>query len=118
MNKAMDIAQQTKFLSWLLLKHDIKMLVKPALTGKSFYMIPFKTLANAAYDKDAIDYAWMYAFVNKSKKMYKMIFSSYEELLDAIFDADEIWHGSKAFKNMFFNMRNEMLVEWDLAGNP
>lgn len=41
-----------------------------------------------------------------------------EELLDVIFDADEIWHGSKAFKNMFFNMKNEMLVEWDLAGNP
>lgn len=112
----MDITQQIKFLSWLLLKHDIKMLVK--LTGKSFYMIPFKTLANAAYDKNAIDKAWMYAFVNRSKQMYKMNFSSYEELLDAMFDADEIWYGSTRFKNMFFNMRNEMLIEWDLAGNP
>jgi hypothetical protein len=114
----MNIVKQIKFLSWLLLKHDIKMLVKWSLTGKSFYMIPFKTLANAAYDKNAIDKAWMYAFVNKSKHMYQMIFYSYEELLDAIFDADEIWYGTERFKNMFYNLRNEMLVEWDLAGNP
>lgn len=116
MNKDSDI-RTFKFLSWLLRRYDVKMLVKTCI-GNMFQMIPFKTLRRASHNKDAVNNAWMYAFVNKSKHMYKMNFNSYTELLDAIFDADEIWYGTRIFKNMFYNLRNEMLVEWDLAGNP
>ena len=105
-----------KFLEWLLLKQNPKMLVKTCFSG-SFCIIPFKTLERAAYDKDAVDNAWMYAFVNKSKKMYKMTFNSYDELLDAMFDADEIWYKSTKYKNVLHNRRNEMLIAYDLEGN-
>ena len=80
-------------------------------------MIPFKTLNRASYDKDAFDNVWMYAFVNKSKKMYKMAFSSYDELLDAMFDADEIWYGSERYKNVLYNAKDQMLIEYDLEKN-
>lgn len=101
-----------KFLEWLLLKQHPKMLIKPC-AHDMFYMIPFKTLERIAYDKDAVGRAWMYAFVNKSKKMYKMVFNSYDELLDAMFDADEIWYGSERYKNALYNKKNEMIVEYD-----
>ena len=110
----MNYAQKMKFLSWLLIKQNPKMLVKTCNSG-SFYMIPFETLAKTKYNKDAIDNAWMYAFVNKSKQMYKMTFDSYDELLDAMFDADEIWYGSTKYKNTLYNKKNEMIVEHDFT---
>lgn len=110
----MKYAQKMKFLEWLLLKQDPQMLIKPCISG-GFCMIPFKTLERAAYDKNAVSRAWMYAFVNQSKKMYKMVFNSYDELLDAMFDADEIWYGSTRYKNTFYNKKNEMIVEHDFT---
>lgn len=80
-------------------------------------MISFKTLNRASYDKNAFDNAWMYAFVNKSKKMHKITFSSYDELLDAMFDADEIWYGSERYKNALYNSKDQMLIEYDLEKN-
>lgn len=106
-----------KFLSWLLLKQNPKMLVKQCLSKECFIMIPFKTLDRALYDKDAFDNAWMYAFVNKSKQMYKITFDSYDELLDAMFDADEIWYGSEKYKNDLYNSKDQMLIEYDLEKN-
>ena len=111
----MNSSEKINFLSWLLLKQNPKMLVKVCASG--FIMIPFKTLYRASYDKDAFDNAWMYAFVNKSKKMYKMTFSSYDELLNAMFDADEIWYGSERYKNALYNKKNEMIVEYDFTEN-
>lgn len=113
----MDYAQKMKFLSWLLLKQNPKMLIKPCLNKRYFNMISFKTLNRASYDKNAFDNAWMYAFVNKSKKMHKITFSSYDELLDAMFDADEIWYGSERYKNALYNKKNEMIVEYDFTEN-
>lgn len=92
------------------------MLIKPCL-NTAFIMIPFKTLEKASYDKDAFDNAWMYAFVNRSKKMYKTAFSSYDELLNAMFDADEIWYGSERYKNVLYNSKDQMLIEYDLKKN-
>ena len=111
----MNSSEKMNFLSWLLLKQNPKMLVRPCVSG--FNMIPFKTLERASHDKDAFDNAWMYAFVNKSKKMYKMTFNSYDELLDAMFDADEIWYGSKRYKNVLHNSKDQMLIEYDLEKN-
>ena len=111
----MNSSEKINFLSWLLLKQNPKMLVKVCASG--FIMIPFKTLYRTSYDKDAFDNAWMYAFVNKSKQMYKMTFDSYDELLDAMFDADEIWYGSERYKNALYNKKNEMIVEYDFTEN-
>lgn len=113
----MNNSEKMNFLSWLLLKQNPKMLVRSCLNKKCFKMIPFKTLNRASYDKDAFDNAWMYAFVNKSKKMYKITFSSYDELLDAMFDADEIWYGSERYKNALYNFKDQMLIEYDLKKN-
>ena len=112
-----DDSEKMKFLSWLLLKQNPKMLIRQCLNTAYFKMIPFKTLEKASYDKDAFDNAWAYAFVNKSKKMYKMTFNSYDELLDAMFDADEIWYGSKRYKNVLHNSKDQMLIEYDLEKN-
>lgn len=113
----MNSSEKMKFLSWLLLKQNPKMLIKPCFNKRYFNMIPFKTLNKASYDKDAFDNAWMYAFVNKSKKMYKITFSSYDELLNAMFDADEIWYGSERYKNALYNSKDQMHIEYDLEKN-
>jgi len=111
----MNSSEKMKFLSWLLLKQNPKMLVKVCASG--FIMIPFKTLYRASYDRDAFDNAWMYAFVNKSKQMYKITFDSYDELLDAMFDADEIWYGSERYKNVLYNSKDQMHIKYDLEKN-
>lgn len=112
----MNNDQKIKFILWLLLKQEPKMLVKSWTPG-IFCMIPFTTLERAAYDKDAADNAWMYAFVNQLKKTYKITFTSFDELLDALFDAEEIWYGPTKYKNNLYNKRNEMLIEYDFTNN-
>ena len=65
-----------------------KMLVKPCAVG--FMMVPFSILKNFNYNSSS----WHYDFVNKEKGMYKFMFTSFDELADAIFSAKEICYGS------------------------
>lgn len=101
-----------KFVSWLMCKLKPQMLIKNMAAG-TFIMIPFEHIINLAKYKNIS--TWQYAFVNKSKKMYKMTFTSIDELINAIFDADEIWQGTIRMKNLLYNQRSQMLIEYDLS---
>lgn len=101
-----------EFISWLMLHIKPKMLIKNMAPG-TFVMVPFEHVIKLAEYKNIS--TWQYAFVNKSKKMYKMTFTSINELVDAIFDADEIWYGYDRMKNDLYNQRNQMLVKYDLS---
>jgi len=71
-----------KLLGWIL---------KPCASG-CFQVIKLKELKNFALDSTYSP--WMYAFMNKEKKLYAITFNSIEELRHALFDADEIVHGN------------------------
>ena len=75
----------------LALEHEgmPKMLVKSM--PKGFVLVPFETLLNKAYRKDYEP--WQYAFVNKDKGMYKFVFSSFNDMLETLFNAKEICYG-------------------------
>ena len=66
-----------------------KMLTKDTANG--FVLISFDTVFKKYYNKDYE--AWQYAFVNREMGMYKISFSSYDELLETLFEAKEISHG-------------------------
>lgn len=57
-------------------------------------MIRLKELNNFALDPTYEP--WMYAFMNREKKLYAITFNSVEELRQALFDADQIVHGNPA----------------------
>lgn len=92
-----------------------KMLVKTMPHG--FVLVPFDTLVNKAMRKDYEP--WHYAFVNTDKKMYKIYFESYDELVDALFNAKEICYGcypNDAQPNPLYGKSLELLkIEDDLA---
>ena len=68
------------------------LILKPC--GKGFQVIKFEELKNFANIAWNPDYApWMYAFMNKEKKLYAINFNSLEELRHALFDADQIVYG-------------------------
>ena len=50
-----------------------------------------KNFANLAWNANYTP--WMYAFMNKEKKLYAITFNSIEELRHALFDADQIVYG-------------------------
>ena len=55
-----------------------QMLVKDVVNG--FVLVPFNELRP-------------YAFVNREKSMYKFVFSSFDDLVETLFNAKEICHG-------------------------
>ena len=57
-------------------------------------MISLRELNNFALDPTYSP--WMYAFMNREKKLYAITFNSAEELRQALFDADQIVHGNPA----------------------
>ena len=75
----------------LALEHEgmPKMLVKDM--PKGFVLVPFETLLNKAYNKDYEP--WHYAFVNRDKGIYKFVFSSFNDMLETLFNAKEICYG-------------------------
>lgn len=110
----MTIDKNTKFVQWLLTRPGIPLMLTSENADGSFFMIPFKHLINLSYRKDAS--TWMYAFVNKDKKMYKMAFASINELVDVLFDAKEFVYGSEHIPNpLFESSREEMLIQYDLT---
>ena len=66
-----------------------QMLVKDVVNG--FVLVPFNTVIRKAYNKDYEP--WHYAFVNREKSMYKFVFSSFDDLVETLFNAKEICHG-------------------------
>lgn len=108
MAKTYDI----KFVSWLMLQLKPRMLMRHMASG-TFVMVPFEHIIKLAKYKNIS--TWQYAFVNRPNQMYKMTFTSIDELVDAIFDADEIWQGTIRMNNILYNQRDEMLVKYDLS---
>ena len=66
------------------------LVLKPCPSG-CFQVIKLKELKNFALDSAYSP--WMYAFMNKEKKLYAINFNSVEELRHALFDADQIVYG-------------------------
>ncbi len=95
------------FNQWVFTKMRPRMYCKPCACG--FQLVPAERV-EAGYKT-----SWMYALVNKDKKMYMMNFTSEEQLVDAIFNANEVWYGTTKYPNELYNKRNEMLVEYDLS---
>lgn len=65
----------------------------------SFRMLPGDQAGRAEelckpYMEPTVYTPWMYAFMNKEKKLYAINFNSIEELRRALFDADQIVHGN------------------------
>ena len=58
-------------------------------TGAAFEAEAFGLCFSTEDQKDA-----MKAFVNKEKGMYKIVFTSFDELVDALFSAKEICYGT------------------------
>ena len=78
-------------IAFLLENSDLpKMLVKPCAVG--FMMVPFDILKNLHLNHNYS--SWHYAFVNKENGMYKFLFTSFDELADALFSAKEICYGT------------------------
>ena len=75
----------------LVLKHNgmPQMIVKYVANG--FVLVPFDTILKKAHNKDYEP--WHYAFVNREKSMYKFVFSSFNDLVETLFNAKEICHG-------------------------
>ena len=75
-----------KLLGWIL---------KPCPSG-CFQVIKLEELKNFAnLARNSVVYTpWMYAFMNKEKKLYAINFNSIEELRRALFAADQIVHGN------------------------
>lgn len=85
------------------------MYCKPVING--FMLVPAKQV-EAGYETH-----WMYALVNKDKRMYAITFTSEEQLINAIFNAKEIWYGNHRYPNELFGRRDEMKVLYDLSDN-
>lgn len=75
------VSAAMKLLGWIL---------KPCPSG-CFQVIKFPELQKFALDSTYSP--WMYAFMNKDKKLYAVNFNSIEELRHALFDADQIVYG-------------------------
>ena len=58
---------------------------------KGFKIVPFDTIIKKSHHKDYE--SWQYAFVNRDKKMYKIRFYSFDDLIDTLFNAKEICYG-------------------------
>ena len=66
------------------------LILKPCPSG-CFEVIRVKDLSNFALNSDYSP--WMYAFMNKDKKLYAMTFNTLEDLRQALLDADTIVFG-------------------------
>ena len=94
------------------------MLLKPCPSG-CFEVIKFKELSNFALRSDYEP--WMYAFMNKEKKLYAITFDTIEDFRDALFNADTIVFGdpndpSCCQPNPYFQKSDEeILLMLDLA---
>ena len=66
-----------------------QMIVKNVVNG--FVLVPFNTIIRKTYNKDYEP--WHYAFVNREKSMYKFVFSSFDDLVETLFNAKEICNG-------------------------
>ena len=86
------------------------MACKP-MAGNTFVLVPFEQVAKGRNPP------WQYALVNKDKKMFKMAFTSEDEVIDALFKADEIWYGCEKYPNEIFNREYEMHIAYDLANH-
>ena len=95
------------FNAWVFTRLRPRMYCKPTTYG--FQLVPAK------FVEAGRDAPWIYALVNKDKKMYMINFTSEEHLIDAIFNAKEIWYGPMTYLNELYNKRNEMLIEYDLS---
>ena len=66
------------------------LILKPC--GKGFQVIKFEELKNFALNPD---YApWMYAFMNREKKLYAITFDTIQDFRDALYNADTIVFGA------------------------
>ena len=88
------------------------LILKPCPSG-CFEVIRVKDLSNFAINPDYSP--WMYAFMNKDKKLYAMNFNSLEELRQALFDADTIVYGDPSDSscckpNPFFEKSDEEIL--------
>ena len=101
-----------KMLGWIL---------KPCPSG-CFQVIKLKELKNFALDSAYSP--WMYAFMNKDKKLYAINFNTLEDLRQALFDADTIVFGDPGDPpccepNPFFEKSDEeILMMVDLGKLP
>ena len=84
------------------------MFCKP-MAEHAFVLVPFEQVCKGRNP------SWQYALVNQDTKMFKMTFTSEDEVIDALFDAKEIWYGTEKYDNKLYGKRNEMLIEYDLA---
>ena len=82
------------------------------MAGQAFFLVPFEQVAKGHVP------SWQYALVNKDKKMFKMAFTSEDEVIDALFEADEIWYGADKFPNALFGKRHAMQVQYDFECSP
>lgn len=99
------------FNQFVFLKVRPKMLCRP-MAGSSFVLVPLEDV-----EKRHIP-SWQYALVNKDQKMHQMVFRSEDELIDALFKANEIWWGcNEKWPNPLFNKEAEMHIAYDLANN-
>lgn len=56
---------------------------------------------------------WMWAFVNREKKRYDLRFKTFEEFREALFEADELCHGSypsQAIPNPWHQKSDEQIL--------
>ena len=85
----------------------------------SFTLVPFNTIIRKTYNKDYEP--WPYAFVNREKKMYKMNFESFDDLVVTLFTAKEICYGhypEDAKPNPLYGKSLEQLkIEEDLTNS-
>ncbi|MBP5785216.1 MAG: hypothetical protein J6W16_06510 [Methanobrevibacter sp.] len=55
-----------------------------------FMIVPFDIKKSRHKDYEP----WQYAFVNRDKKMYKIRFDSFDDLIDTLFNVKEICYGA------------------------
>lgn len=95
------------FNQWVFMKVCPKMVCKPMANG-TCVLCPFDAVANGCRTN------WQYALVNKESRMYKMVFSNDDEVIDSLFKAKEIWYGDKIYENILFGRENELRITYDL----
>lgn len=110
----MIVDKNIEFAQWLLTRPNMPLMLTLEMANNSFVMIPFSHLYDLSHDKNTS--TWMYAFVNRDEKMYKMTFTSIDELIDTLFNTKEIVYGSEQTSNPLFGCsREEMLIQFDLT---
>lgn len=95
------------FNQYVFLKIRPRMLCKPVANGL-FNLVPLEKPTTSI---------WQYALVNQDRKIYKMTFAFENELIATLFDASEIWYGSRKYSNALYGKKDLMKIEYDLEAN-